>query len=281
VTVVLVTGVTGTLGSTLVEYGPADWTIRGFSRDEHKQAALRAQHPDVRLLLGDVRDRKRLALACNGVDLVIHAAALKMVHSGEHDPAEVVKTNVDGTLNVIQACLDQNVDRAVFVSSDKAVHPTNLYGATKMVGERCWLNANAYAGTRFAAVRYGNVTGSRGSVATLNAPLLRHPDVTRFWMTRREAVDIVLTATREMQGGEVFVPKIRAGKVADEYTFAADDPRGLLPGEKLHETLISPEEVDRTYDWGDHYRVLPPGHKYPPSSCPRVPANFTYTSADA
>ncbi len=280
-TTALVTGLTGTFGRALLERD-LDWTIRAYSRDEHKQHELAALYPDVRWLLGDVRDKERLERAMEGVDVVIHAAALKHVPAGEANPDEFVKTNVLGSLNVVEACHAAGVEKAVLLSSDKAVHPVNLYGASKLCAERLFLAANVLPPTRFSVVRYGNVKGSRGSVLTLESPRITHPDATRFWMEPSEAVDLVLLALAEMQGGEVFVPKIFPGRVAD----LIDDSgpaSGLRPGEKLHETLIAPEEVSRTYDCDDHYRI---SNYHPFTEVESdmfqpgipVPADFTYTS---
>lgn len=321
-TTVLLTGATGTFGHALLDSGQ-DWTIRAYSRDEHKQHVLAERYPEVRWLLGDVRDRNRLRRAMEGCDTVIHAAALKHVTAGEYNPDEFVKTNVLGTLNVVEACHDTGVQKAVLLSSDKAVHPANLYGATKKCGEALFLAANSIPPTKFSVVRYGNVRGSRGSVLTKAAPRLTDARATRFWMDASEAVELVLLALREMQGGEVFVPKLKAQKVADLIAFRAgmghqwqnypvgNDSRrcelcgltltnaqfasrpypelcpaaprpedlGLRPGEKLHETLISEEEVPRTYDCGDHYRIVAP-HKVG-VGYGLVPADFTYTSAQA
>ena len=303
-TTVLCTGITGTWGEALLASEPA-WKIRGFSRDEHKQALLAERYPDLRLLIGDVRDLNRLKRAMEGCDTVIHAAALKHVTACEKNPGEALKTNAVGTMNVAEACLDTGVQRAVFLSSDKAVHPVNVYGATKATGEKCWLASNAYGGNRckFSVVRYGNVKGSRGSVLTKESPRLTDARATRFWMEPHEAVDLVLLALREMQGGEVFVPKLRAARVVDEHSewaaqlygdpttrtdptivWATPPETGLRPGEKLHETLISDEEVPRTLDFGDHYRIVPTGYtceviQAAYGDWPRsVPPDFSYTS---
>jgi UDP-N-acetylglucosamine 4,6-dehydratase len=278
VTTALVTGATGTFGQALLQAAPG-WTIRAYSRDEHKQAELAEFYPEVRWLLGDVRDRARLKRAMEGADVVVHAAALKHVTAGEYNPDEFVKTNVLGTLNVAQACLDAGVEKAVFLSSDKAVHPVNLYGATKLCGEKVWLSAGNLHGqqTRFSVVRYGNVKGSRGSVLTKEAPVLRDARATRFWMDPEHAVLLVLLAVEQMQGGEVFVPKLEASLVTDMQNSWVEGPGGLLPGEKLHESLVSDEEVGRTYDFGSHYCILPRDHPLALISVP-VPDDFTYTS---
>lgn len=271
----LLTGCTGTFGRAFLDSCLDSYTIRGLSRDELKQSEIEP-HPNLRLLLGDVRDKDRLRRAMEGCQIVIHAAALKQVPAGELHPDEFVKTNVLGTLNVIEACHDVGVEKAVLLSSDKAVAPANLYGATKLCAEKMFLAANNIPPTRFSVVRYGNVKGSRGSLLSKKGPVtLTDARATRFWMEPQEAVDLVLLALREMQGGEVFVPKIRAQKVVDmidplvlepafpklraamgeseESIYAVET--GLRPGEKLHESLISQEEVGRTYDCGDHYRV--------------------------
>jgi UDP-N-acetylglucosamine 4,6-dehydratase len=278
VTVALVTGCSGTFGQALLQAAPG-WTIRAYSRDEYKQAQLSEQYPGVRWLLGDVRDLPRLRRAVEGCDLVIHAAALKHVTAGEYNPDEFVKTNVLGTLNVAEACLDAGVDKAIFLSSDKAVHPVNLYGATKLCGEKLWLSAASLHGatTLFSVVRYGNVKGSRGSVLTKEAPVLRDARATRFWMEPEHAVLLVLLAVEQMQGGEVFVPKAESGLVTDQQNSWVEGPEGLLPGEKLHESLVSDEEVGRTYDFGSHYCILPRDHPLALISVP-VPDGFTYTS---
>lgn len=281
-TVTLVTGATGTLGQALLER--LDGTVRAYSRDELKQSELQERFPDVRWFLGDVRDRDRLWRALKGVDRVVHAAALKQVPACERNPSEAVGTNVVGTLNVIEACLDRDVGRALLVSSDKAVHPVNLYGASKLVAEKLWLAGNAYGGetTRFSVVRYGNVRGSRGSVHSKGRVQLTDARATRFWITPQAAAEVCLYALLNMRGGEVFVPKMPASLVADTIDHDGTET-GLRPGEKLHEQLISDEEVSRTLDFGDHYRIVPAGaHIWAidPSEHPAaVPAGFSYTSA--
>ena len=276
---VLITGVSGTLGTALLERMNAEWTIRGYSRDEHKQSVLAPQYPAVRFLVGDVRDRLRLRRALDGCDLVVHAAALKQVAACERNPWEAVETNLNGTRNVIEGCLDVGVPKAVFVSSDKAVHPVNVYGATKMAAERCWLASNAYGGdhSAFSVVRYGNVRGSRGSVLAQAGPVqLTDKRATRFWMDAAEAVDLILLALREMRGGEVFVPKLSSSLVADVVEHDGSES-GLRAGEKLHEQLISDEEVARTFDCGDHYRISDARPRF--RMARHVPADFQYTSA--
>lgn len=273
----LLTGATGTFGRAFLDEHSGD-QIRAFSRDEFKQSELRGLFPNDRWLLGDVRDLERLRRAVDGCDTVIHAAALKQVPAGEYNPGEFVKTNVIGSMNVVEACLDRGVERAVLISSDKAVHPVNVYGATKLCAEKLWLAANAYGGEqcKFSVVRYGNVRGSRGSVHERGRVSLTDARATRFWMEPGQAVELVLLALREMQGGEVFVPKLDRSLVADAVDHDGTET-GLRPGEKLHEQLISDEEVGRTYDFGDHFRVLPVG-ALTNKAC-LVPSDFMYTSA--
>lgn len=278
---VLVTGGTGSFGSAFVRRVVGlGWMVRVFSRDEVKQGVMRDEFDDaarVRFLVGDVRDRSRLARAVEGCDLVVHAAALKQVVSCEYNPFEAVKTNVLGSQNVVEACLDAGVSRAMLLSSDKAVHPVNVYGASKLCAEKCWLAANAYGGNRcsFSVVRYGNVRGSRGSVLGRLGPVwLTDSRATRFWMEVGDAVDLVLLAAGVMRGGEVFVPKLSAARVADVVDVAPGPELGLRRGEKLHEVLISDEEVGRTWDCGDHFRVC----DYEPASARRVPESFRYCS---
>jgi UDP-N-acetylglucosamine 4,6-dehydratase len=280
-TVCLVTGATGTFGRAFLERMHGDWVLRAFSRDEVKQSELREQFPFVRWLIGDVRDLGRLRRACAGVDVVVHAAALKQVVSCEYNPGECKKTNVDGTENVAYACLGAGVDRAVFISSDKAVHPVNVYGHSKGMGEKLWLGMNAEGGgtTKFSAVRYGNVRGSRGSVLSIldgqrgGSVTLTDSRATRFWMDVAEAVDLVLLTLSSMRGGEVFVPKLGSALVADVISHNGQES-GLRRGEKLHERLISDEEVGRTFDCGDHYRIC----DYRPDNSKPVKEGFVYSS---
>jgi UDP-N-acetylglucosamine 4,6-dehydratase len=226
----------------------------------------------MRFFIGDVRDAHRIKEACRGVDYVIHAAALKRVEVCESDPDEAVATNVGGTQNVARACIDRGVQRAVFLSTDKAAAPNTLYGATKLAGERLWTRSNVYAAgtpTRFAATRYGNVIGSTGSVVPLwRAQAAKGQPITvteascsRFWMTISEAVDLVCLALHEMRGGEVFIPKVGSSTIetlADAVAPGCTTTGiGLRPGEKLHEMLISEDESRHTVDRGGHYVILP------------------------
>jgi len=268
---VLITGGTGTFGTALTAYLRAHEPsvfVRIFSRDEQKQAVLRARFGEDHMsyLLGDVRDLARLRLACRGVDLVVHAAALKVVPAGQYNPMEFHATNVLGSLHVMQAALDGGVPQTIFLSSDKAVAPLNVYGKTKALAEDLVIqwNACSYAqGPRFSCVRYGNVAGSRGSVLetfqrrlTAGEPLtLTHPAMTRFWMTAEEAVALVCYAAIHADRGELWVPVLPAFRMADLVrafydVYGRDRPEtipttGVRPGEKLHEWLLTAEEVGR------------------------------------
>ena len=254
---VLITGGTGTLGRALVRwFGPNTKKTIILSRDEFKQSEMAKEFPyeNLRFLLGDVRDKDRLIRAFEGVDYVIHAAALKQIPALEYNPEEAIKTNVLGTKNVIDACAVRGIDRAVLISTDKAVHAVNLYGATKMCGEKLFLAANNYAGTSFAVVRYGNVIGSRGSVIPFFQQLAKEGELTfpitdrrmtRFWITIDQAVQLVVHALTHDEE-QVYIPDIPSMKIVD--IAEAIDPDftmktvGLRPGEKLHEILKALDE---------------------------------------
>lgn len=272
---VLVTGGTGTFGKTfarkmLREHNPKKIII--FSRDEFKQHEMRTNgfdHPKLRYFIGDVRDHERLMRAFDGVDVVIHAAALKQVPACEFNPFEAVKTNVIGSQNVIAAAIDAGVKRVMAISTDKAVDPINLYGATKLTAERLFLQGNAYSSAGhavFSCVRYGNVHGSRGSVVPLfqeqaKSGVLKVTDdrMTRFWLTIDHGVDFVIRAIERMRGGDIFVPKLPSVRLTDLACAIAPEARiditGIRPGEKLHETLISQFEAPKTYEYDDYYVV--------------------------
>ncbi len=274
---ILITGGTGSLGYKLTEiilarYRPERLII--LSRDELKQLEMREHfnnHPALRFFIGDVRDKTRLYRAFEGVDYLIHAAALKQVPAAEYNPFEVIKTNILGAQNIIDAALDTGVKRIIALSTDKAVNPINLYGATKLCSDKLFIAANSYAGkkdTRFSVVRYGNVVGSRGSVIPLFFKL-RHTGVipitdkrmTRFWITLDEGAEFVLKALRVMKGGEVFVPKIPSTGIMDIVKAIAPECRirviGIRPGEKLHEVLISEDDGRLTLEYDDHYIIQP------------------------
>lgn len=302
---VLVTGGTGTFGQAFVRHCLVHGVRRlvVFSRDELKQSEMRRALPDPRLrfFVGDVRDAGRLARACRGVSIVVHAAALKQVQSCEENPEEALHTNVLGTLYVAQACIDAGVPRALFLSTDKAPNAATLYGATKFCAERVWVQSNVYAAgtpTKLSATRYGNVIGSRGSVLAVfraqreaNDPLtITAENATRFWMTIGQAVDLVCMALREMRGGEVFVPKCGSASVLDfaravveaNGTYAPGHRvTGLTAGEKLHETLIGADEARDAFDFGDHFRIQPAVRSWGgsfPDTFNKVPADFQYRS---
>jgi UDP-N-acetylglucosamine 4,6-dehydratase/5-epimerase len=246
----------------------------------------------VRYLIGDVRDLERLRLATRGVDLIVHAAALKQVPACEYNPFEAVQTNVIGTQNVISAGIDNRVRLTVLLSTDKAVNPANLYGATKLCAEKIVAQAGAYVGTgpaRFAAVRYGNVVGSRGSVvpifkqqAAAGRVSITDERMTRFWITLEQAVQFVLSSIPLAQGGETFVPKIPSMRILDlAATIAPDAERvttGIRPGEKLHEVLLTEDEARNSYDLGDRYVILPYRHEAAEPRGTPLPDGFRYTS---
>jgi len=274
---VLVTGGTGSFGRKFTEIMLGEFRPRKliiFSRDELKQHEMRTagyDHPSLRYFIGDVRDVARLRRAFDGVDVVVHAAALKQVPACEYNPNEAVLTNVDGTKNVIDAALDAKVGRVMTISSDKAVNPVNLYGATKLVAEKLTVQANAYRGEEpihFSCVRYGNVVGSRGSVIPLFVNMRKtskvtvtDPRMTRFWITLDRGVRFVINCIERMHGGEVFVPKIPSMNIMDLVQVVAPDCAvervGIRPGEKLHEVLVSEDESRHTLDLSDMYVVQP------------------------
>lgn len=280
---VLITGGTGTFGRccvrTLLERAQVKRLIV-FSRDELKQYEMQQifNAPQMRYFLGDIRDRDRLSQAMRGVDYVIHAAALKQVPAAEYNPMEFIKTNINGAENVVKAALDNGVKKVIALSTDKAVNPINLYGATKMVMEKLMVAANNFAGglqTRFAVVRYGNVIGSRGSVVPLFQKLVAEgakelpvtdPRMTRFWFTVQEGVDFVLKNFARMQGGEIFVPKIPSMRITDLVKSFGEDLKmkiiGIRPGEKLHELMIPADVSYLTLEYPDFYLIQPPIHTF-------------------
>lgn len=273
----LITGGTGSFGKKFTEIVLRDHHPRKviiFSRDELKQHEMRLSGfdgPCLRYFIGDVRDVDRLRRAMHGVDFVVHAAALKQVPVCEYNPIEAIMTNVMGAKNVIDAALESGVKKVLALSSDKAVNPVNLYGATKLCGEKLFIQSNAYSGsygTRFSCVRYGNVVGSRGSVVPLflkqrenGTATITDPRMTRFWITLEEGVQFVIRCIDLMQGGEVFVPKIPSMNIMDMVRAIAPDCRveqvGIRPGEKLHEVLISEDEARHTLELDDMFVVQP------------------------
>ena len=277
--IVLITGGTGSFGRKFVEivlheYHPAKLIV--FSRDELKQHEMRVaglDHPDLRYFIGDVRDVERLRRAMHGVDIVVHAAALKQVPACEYNPMEAIKTNILGSSNVVEAALDAGVKQVLALSTDKAVSPVNLYGATKLAAEKLFVQSNSYAGgmaTRFSCVRYGNVVGSRGSVVPIfmqqrstGRLTITDARMTRFWLTLEQSVRFVISRVEQMHGGEVFVPKIPSTRIVDLAKAIAPDAElevvGIRPGEKLHEVLISDDEARTTVELEDMFVVQPSG----------------------
>lgn len=301
---VLITGGTGSFGKQFVEIILRECRPRKvivFSRDELKQFEMQ-QNPKyrddrLRFFLGDVRDVDRLQRAFAGVDVVIHAAALKQVPAAEYNPFEAVKTNINGAQNVINAAIDQGVRRVVALSTDKAANPVNLYGATKLCSDKLFIAGNAYTGggaTRFSVVRYGNVLGSRGSVLPLflqqrqtGVITLTDPRMTRFWITLEQAVRFVLRALETMQGGELYVPKIPSMSMGEMAAAIAPDCEhriiGIRPGEKMHEVMIPEDEAHRTLDCHGYYVIQPafPWWSHDTAAAHRgtpVPENFRYAS---
>jgi UDP-N-acetylglucosamine 4,6-dehydratase len=298
---VLVTGGTGSFGKKFVEimlreYHPRRLVI--FSRDELKQHDMRAagfDHPSLRYFIGDVRDPGRLQRAFSGATVVVHAAALKQVPACEYNPFEAIQTNIMGGRNVIDAAIDQGVCRILALSTDKAVNPINLYGATKLCAEKMFVQANAYAGTqetRVSCARYGNVVGSRGSVIPVFLEQRKHgrititdPRMTRFWLTLEHGVRFVIRSIEQMHGGEIFVPKIPSMKLVDLAAAVAPgcavEYIGIRPGEKLHEVLLSEDEARNAVEVDEMY-IIQPSHPWWKKGnwvhARELPQSFRYTS---
>jgi UDP-N-acetylglucosamine 4,6-dehydratase len=304
-TSILITGGTGSFGNAFVEHALRELRPRRlvvFSRDEVKQLEMRRRFPDdadspIRYFIGDVRDRDRLYRAFRDVDVVVHAAALKQVPTAEYNPLEVIHTNVLGAANIIDAAIDRGVKRVIALSSDKAVSPLNLYGATKLCADKLFGSAHVYAGgqdTRFGVVRYGNVLGSRGSVIPLfrarrseGSIPITDPRMTRFWITLDHAVRFVTHCMEVMDGSEIFVPKIPSMRIVDLARAIAPgcrhDITGIRPGEKLHEVLLTEDEARRTVEYDDLFVVHPAvsmgsnsGQRFRAGK--RVPEGFEYSS---
>ena len=297
---ILVTGGTGSFGTRFVQtvlerHRPRRLVV--FSRDELKQSEMQARltHPALRFFIGDVRDRARLVRAMHDVDVVVHAAALKQIPACEYNPFEAIQTNVMGAKNVIDAAIDSGVKRVIALSTDKAVNPINLYGATKLCAEKLFVQANTYGfsrGTTFACVRYGNVIGSRGSVVPLfqaqrasGRVSVTDPKMTRFWITLQQGVDFVARCLGQMRGGEIFVPKLPSTRIMDLVEAVAPGCRvefvGIRPGEKLHEVLISEDEARQALELEDMFVVEPlsPSWAYPPRTDGRhLAAGASYAS---
>ncbi len=300
--VVLVTGGTGSFGKRFIkilleQYSPVKVIV--FSRDELKQHEMRVagyDHPNLRYFIGDIRDQPRLRRAFDGVQIVVHAAALKQVPACEYNPMEAIKTNILGSSNVMEAALDAGVEKVLALSTDKAVNPVNLYGATKLAAEKLIVQSNAYAGgknTHYSCVRYGNVVGSRGSVVPVflkqrrsGKVTITDPRMTRFWISLDQGVRFVIRSIEQMQGGEVFVPKIPSMTIGDLAAAVAPQAEievvGIRPGEKLHEVLISDDEARTTVELSDMYVVQPAeeiwfGHRWSKAGSP-LADGFRYAS---
>lgn len=301
--VILVTGGTGSFGHKFVEmtlsrYNPKKIII--YSRDEMKQwemAKLYTHDQRVRFFIGDVRDKDRLYRALDGVDYVVHAAATKIVPTAEYNPFECIKTNINGAMNVIDACIDKGITRVVALSTDKASSPANLYGATKLASDKLFVAGNSYSGahgTKFSVVRYGNVMGSRGSVIPFFLSIkekgvlpITDERMTRFMITLEQGVELVWHAFDDMEGGEIYVKKIPSMKVTDVAKAVSPTAKleviGIRPGEKLHEQMISEEDSYYTYEYPEHFKILPVINNW--HECPlrikdgkKVPEGFIYSS---
>jgi UDP-N-acetylglucosamine 4,6-dehydratase len=297
---VLITGGTGSFGKRFIEHLLRDHepaAVRVYSRDELKQHELREAVRDERLrfLIGDVRDLARLRMAVRGVDAIVHAAALKQVPACEYNPFEAVQTNILGAENVVTAAIEQGVPRTISLSTDKAVNPVNLYGATKLSAEKIVTQGNVYAGdpeVRFSTVRYGNVVGSRGSVIPLfkrqaaeGKLTITDAAMTRFWITLDEAVEFVIDSLERMQGGEVFVPRIPSMSVMDLAEALAPDAEqaiiGIRPGEKVHEVLLTQDEARHAVRFERYYAVYPAFPFWRATNFPKgeeLPPGFRYAS---
>lgn len=301
---ILITGGTGSFGKKCTEiilqnYKPKKLII--FSRDELKQFEMSqifsdSEHPCIRYFIGDVRDRDRLNRAFKGVDIVIHAAALKQVPAAEYNPFEAVRTNIIGAQNIIEAAIDQGVEKVIALSTDKAANPINLYGATKLCSDKLFIAGNSYVGTdetRFSVVRYGNVVGSRGSVIPFfmkakESGVLPITDqrMTRFWITLEKGIEFVLNCLEAMVGGELFIPKIPSMNIMDLAKAIAPECRteivGIRPGEKLHEIMISKDDARNTIEFPDYYIIKPQfrffAHRFDNGKGTSVADDFEYSS---
>jgi len=300
---ILITGGTGSFGHAFIpmvlkKYNPKKVVI--FSRDEMKQwemAKLFHNDPRVRFFIGDVRDKDRLYRALDDIDYVVHAAATKIVSSSEYNPFECVKTNINGAMNVIDACIDKKVKKIVALSTDKASSPVNLYGASKLASDKLFIAGNAYSGshnTRFSVVRYGNVMGSRGSVipfflSEASKEILPITDInmTRFMISLESAVKLVWDAFDDMEGGEIYVKKIPSMNIENIAKAVSENAKhqiiGIRPGEKLHEQMIGPEDARNTFEYNDYYKILPEINNWNKDvkrikNGVRVKPGFTYSS---
>lgn len=302
---ILVTGGTGSFGKEFIRYvlknyKPAKLIV--FSRDEFKQYEMSEEfnaekYPCMRYFIGDIRDIDRLEMAFRGIDIVIHAAAIKHVTVAEYNPFECIATNVIGAQNIVKAAITQKVNRIIALSTDKAVNPINLYGASKLAADKIFIASNAMSGqqdTRFSVVRYGNVVGSRGSVVPFFKKLIKEKSaflpitdsaMTRFWITLEQGVNFTISSLEKMHGGEIFVPKIPSMRMTDLATAMAPNLKqkiiGIRPGEKIHEVLISEDEARNTVDIGDRYIVYPYIQSFSNNVAKlgtKVPSDFNYSS---
>ena len=277
---ILVTGGTGSFGKKFIRHVLESYNPRKvivYSRDEYKQYVMQGEFkehlPKLRFFIGDVRDKDRMYRAFDGVDIVVHAAALKQVPAAEYNPMEAIRTNITGAENVIDAAIDRGVEKVIALSTDKAVHPVNLYGATKLVSDKLFTSANAYAGakkTKFSVVRYGNVAGSRGSVIPFFRKLIAEGAtslpitdfrMTRFWITLEEGVQMVIRGIKEAKGGEIYVAKIPSFNVTDLAKAMLENVElqevGIREGEKMHEEMITLEDAPMTYEYDNYYIIYP------------------------
>jgi UDP-N-acetylglucosamine 4,6-dehydratase (inverting) len=300
---ILITGGTGSFGNTFVpmtlkKYNPKRLVI--YSRDEMKQWDMAQKFegdPRVRFFIGDVRDKDRLIRALDGIDYVVHAAATKIVPTAEYNPFECIKTNINGAMNLIDACIEKGIKKVVALSTDKASNPINLYGATKLASDKLFVAANAYAGTHktgFSVVRYGNVMGSRGSVipffmskAHSGELPITDTRMTRFMITLEQGVELVWHAFDDMMGGEIYVKKIPSMNIVDIAKAVAPEAThkiiGIRPGEKIHEQMIGSEDAPHTFEYENHFKILPAIHNWSLDSSrikggKSVPEGFTYIS---
>ena len=279
---ILITGGTGSFGKTFVpmtldNYNPKEIII--YSRDEMKQWTMAESFKNdkrVKFVIGDVRDKERLSRVLDGVDYVVHAAATKIVPTAEYNPFECIKTNINGAMNVIDACIDKGVKKVVALSTDKASNPINLYGATKLASDKLFVAANSFSNskmTKFSVVRYGNVMGSRGSVIPFfisqipkNELTITDIRMTRFMITLEQGVELVWHSFEDMLGGEIYVKKIPSMKITDIAETVAPNIKqkiiGIRPGEKIHEQMIGFEDSDHTYEYSEHYKILPAIHNW-------------------
>lgn len=302
---ILLTGGTGSFGKAFTQRILNNYDIKKliiYSRDELKQFEMKQYYENedrIRFFIGDVRDKERLHRALNGVDVVIHSAALKQIPAAEYNPFEAVNTNIIGAQNIINTAIDNKVEKVVALSTDKAANPVNLYGATKLVSDKLFINGNYYAtgGTKFCVVRYGNVVGSRGSVIPYFKELIEkgekvlpvtHPDMTRFWITLDQGINLVIKALTLTKGREIFIPKIPSMKVTDLAKAIDTNCQikiiGIRPGEKIHETLIPEEDARRTIQFEDYFIIQPDSHPFAPAYEPLdkdgkpLPEGFVYSS---